>query len=199
MIEKIIGKITEIESRHILVNIFGVELKIYANPVDFKPHEESTIFTFMHWHQENGPTLYGFKSGPEKEAFKILIDCPKIGPTLAMNILLQIQVESLFNLIYEENDSALSKINGIGPKSAKNLVSFLKEPVSKFLKSNKLNFTNKSEPSSSSHLFEIKEALISLGYSSIEINSVTKELQSNQELTSFEQKLRYALERMRKN
>jgi Holliday junction DNA helicase RuvA len=199
MFEKITAKIISSENKSIVLSFYNLELRLFANHLNFSvglvPVE---VFTYLVWNSETGPALFGFCSEIERQAFKILIDCPKIGPVLSMNILTQIPAKDLFLLIFQEDESALSKINGIGPKSAKNMISFLKEKAAQFLRKNIIVGIDSSE-NGKAFLLDVKEALSSLGYSSQEINSVILELSKDKNITSFDQALRQAFSFFQKN
>lgn len=196
MIEKIRAVVTNCGPKSILINIAGFDIKLIANSANFPCGEVFDVFTYMHWNQETGPALYGFRTSLEKEAFLVLIECPKVGPSLAMSILSQIVPTELFYLIAQEQDVKLAKINGIGPKSAKNLVTFLKDKAIAFLQVHHKDMIFASDQTG---LADVKEALAALGYLQAEIQSVLKDIDAAKNLTSFEQKLRYGLELLRKS
>ncbi len=75
--------------------------------------------------------LYGFLHQSELELFRILIAVSGIGPQIAMNILSQISFEEFAMAIVGEDEKALTRIPGIGQKSAKRLILELKEKMKK--------------------------------------------------------------------
>lgn len=92
--------------------------------------ELCTIPTWLHV-KEDGLTLYGFRDETERELFEALIGVSGIGPKTAQRILSETTPEQLVGLILEENTLSLSKIKGIGKKTAEMLVIQLKGPFSK--------------------------------------------------------------------
>lgn len=192
MFEKITAQVVSSDNKSIVLSFFNLELRLFANHLNFSVGPDFIeVFTHLVWNSESGPSLFGFCSELERQAFRILIECPKIGPVLSMNILTQVLANDLFMLIFQEDEKALSKINGIGPKSAKNMISFLKEKAAQYLKKN-IVACNDNSKESQVFLLDVKEALSSLGYSSQEINSVILELSKDKSITSFDQALRQA-------
>ncbi len=190
MIDAITGKIKIIDAKTIATKVCGVSFKVMANSNNFMETQDETVFIYFHWSAENGPQLFGFRSETERDAFKLITQCPKIGPGTAQNILIQTSFEDLFGLISNEDEARLSKINGIGPKTAKNLIAFLKDKIVEF------GFKHQgSIGETKNSLLDVKEALVSLGYSHQEINSCIKKIKTD---GSFDEILREALKNIKK-
>jgi len=97
--------------------------------------------------------LYGFLHPDELELFGILIAVTGIGPQTAMNILSRISLDEFAVAIINEDEKALTRISGVGQKSAKRLILELKE---------KMKTHHVGRPSEAS---DAVSALISLGFS----------------------------------
>lgn len=190
MIEKLIGKINVVSPKEIVVDTSSVSFSVNCIPNSFTNEESGFVWIHFHWSSENGPSMFGFREKSFREFFRILIECPKVGPSLGLNILSQIDPIRFCNLILGLDETSLAKINGIGPKTAKNLISFLEEKCRLFLQ-NYQSTSNKT--SDSSELLDLRDALISLGYSNTEINPITQIIFQEHAKQSFDQKLRKAL------
>jgi holliday junction DNA helicase RuvA len=81
--------------------------------------------------REDAITLYGFLHQSELEMFRILISVTGIGPQIAMNLLSQIGIEEFAIAILNEDEKALTRISGIGTKSAKRLILELRDKMKK--------------------------------------------------------------------
>jgi Holliday junction DNA helicase RuvA len=81
--------------------------------------------------REDAITLYGFLHQSELEMFRILIGVTGIGPQIAMNLLSQIGIEEFAIAILNEDEKALTRISGIGTKSAKRLILELRDKMKK--------------------------------------------------------------------
>ncbi|MCK4650746.1 Holliday junction branch migration protein RuvA [Candidatus Babeliales bacterium] len=174
MIDYLIGKVKEIKNKSIvlLVNNIGFELQI-SQTINIKQNEEIELHTYLHWNQEKGPSLFGFQNELEKIVFLIIIECPKIGPGIAMNILSQINASNFLEIINSQNEKALSKINGIGPKKAEQLIVQLKHKVSKLLTSGKLPTQNQQDFTMWQN---VSDVLKTLNYSNQEISKAMQHI-----------------------
>lgn len=151
------------------------------------------FFTYLHWNPENGPSLYGFQSEIERKVFLMIIDCPKIGPSIALSILSQIGANEFLNIVSSQNEKALSAVNGIGEKKAEQIIVTLKHKVTKMLASGQIC------PAESQQDFvqwqNIGEVLSSLGYSKHESSQAVQHLMKkySNENVSLDNLIRSAL------
>lgn len=136
------------------------------------------LFIYMHWHQENGPQLFGFNTQQDKEIFLLLVSCQGIGPKMALNILEQLQPQELLQGIVTENIQLLSSVNGIGTKKAEQICVQLKYKAQDFLKTNPDFSTTQS-----STILELQQILQSLNYSSGEIKQTMNYLKNEKHKT----------------
>lgn len=171
MIGSISGIITTINENNIIVEQFGIGFELsVATPCSFTLNQQVTLQTYLHWHQENGPTLFGFNSIIEKTVFLLIISCSGIGPKIGLTILNQLDPATFLQAIVEENLQILSSISGIGTKKAEQICVALKHKVAKLLKEQPTLTTSSA---SLSAWKDLNDTLTSLGYSSSEIKSVT--------------------------
>jgi holliday junction DNA helicase RuvA len=190
MIEQLHGIIHQIKDQSVtlMCGPIGFELFI-ANPSNFKSKETVDLFIHMHWNQDQGPTLYAFRTRDEKMVFCTIIACPGIGPKLALAIFEHCGAQAFVYAIAEENSKTLSNIPGIGKKKAEQLIVQLKDKVAKLIgKGITITSGNLSQ------LQEISEVLGSLNYSRIEITSTLEHLKkTDRSDISFDALLRTAL------
>ena len=76
--------------------------------------------------------LFGFATKDERSLFQLLIAVSGVGPRLALNILSCLSVERFCQALLAEDVKALSKINGIGKRSAERLIVELREKIRDF-------------------------------------------------------------------
>lgn len=153
-----------------------------ANPYVFKIGDETKIFTHQYV-REDILDLYGFASLEEKNLFLKLISVKGIGPKGALAILATGSVSGIVSAIESGNSDYLRKFPGIGPKASQQIVLDLK---GKFEGEGVIN----------SDILDVKEVLISLGYSLREINKVLPKLEV--ENTSLDEMVKSALQLMLK-
>jgi Holliday junction DNA helicase RuvA len=189
MLEHISGQITAIEKNEITVTVGSIGMCIAV------PHAErytvsSTIklYTYLHWHQENGPTLFGFDTLIEKKLFLLLLSCAGIGPKIALAAVGTFGTHQLATAIAQQNIQVIAQVPGIGTKKAESLAVLLKSKARDFLEAHNLVDAQNND------WFEVQQALVSLGYSTQEITHATTSLHNKQlHLLSFDQQLRHAL------
>lgn len=82
--------------------------------------------------REDAFALYGFATWEERELFRILIGVPKLGPKTAMAMLSCFEPGDLVAKVAADDVHALTRVPGIGTKSAKRIVLDLKDKLSGF-------------------------------------------------------------------
>ena len=120
--------------------------------------------------REDAQILYGFATAPEKEAFKQLVRISGVGPRTALGVLSGMSVQELAQAISVQESARLTKIPGIGKKTAERLLLELKGKFSPDLASGLAGFgpaggLDTGETSEMSQQNDILSALIALGYS----------------------------------
>jgi holliday junction DNA helicase RuvA len=121
--------------------------------------EKIKLFTYMAV-REDAITLYGFMHQSELEMFKILIGVSGIGPQTAMNLLSQIGLEEFAMAILNEDEKALTRISGVGAKSAKRLILELRDKMKKVSETMVIGDASQGGP----NVHDAVSALISLGF-----------------------------------
>ena len=156
MIGFIEGKIEHATDKYVLVGVNGVGYKVYISTNVFKnlPKIGNEVKLFTHLHvREDILDLYGFLDQKDLEFFEMLISISGIGPKGAMNILSVASIETLKKAITNEESSILTKVSGIGQKTAEKIILELKSKVSG-------EYTDEKGGASG----EAIDALVSLGY-----------------------------------
>ena len=168
MIGSIRGKIILKTEKFLIVETGGVGYKISVSPDTLSKTKktEEEIFLFIHTHiREDAFDLYGFLDKIELEFFEMLLGVSGIGPRSALAILGIASIETLRKAIGTGDTSYLTKISGIGRKTAEKIVIELRDKIGE-------------EKSGSSLQVELDalEALKSLGYSQAESRDALKKV-----------------------
>lgn len=189
MIGSIKGKIILKKEKYIIVETEGVGYKINVSPdtlskVDalrLRLAQNDALVTFWtHTHvREDSLDLYGFLDYPELEFFEMLISVSGIGPKGALAILGVATIETLRKAISTSDTSYLTKISGIGKKTAEKIVIELRDKVGVELEGTSLQGE-----------LDVLEALKSLGYSQNEVREALKKIKPE---TDTNTKIREAL------
>ncbi|MEI7709330.1 MAG: Holliday junction branch migration protein RuvA [bacterium] len=171
MIGSIKGKIILKKEKFLIIETSGVGYKISVSleTVSRLKNENSETTLWIHTHvREDAFDLYGFLEYSELEFFEMLISISGIGPKGALTILGVSSVETLSKAISTGDTSYLTKISGIGKKTAEKIVIELRDKVGKEL--------NTQEGGSLSDEMDALEALKSLGYSQMEAREALKKV-----------------------
>jgi Holliday junction DNA helicase RuvA len=166
MIAYLIGTITEQHENGIVLEVNGigydVAMPYHELTKGIKLGEVAKVYIYEH-RKEDALDFYGFLSKDPKEIFQKLLTVSGIGPKGALQMLHMYPTDELIRLILSEDVKALSKVNGIGPKTAQRILLELKDTMRKYsLKEEVLieSFT----PLKASLKDEAVEALTVLGY-----------------------------------
>lgn len=142
--------------------------------------------------REDSITLFGFSTGEEKRCFEALIATHGVGPSLAMALLSMHSPIALRHIVASEDIDELSKVPGVGKKTATRLLVELKTKFDVDLDAELIDIDVKSS-SSSNAKNDVSSALTGLGYSRDEIRRVLASLPAD---AKTEDLLRMALKEL---
>jgi Holliday junction DNA helicase RuvA len=161
MISFLRGRILNKATNYFILDVRDVGYQIFAGETflnDLKVGSEAEIFTH-HQVREEASDLYGFKTLEDLELFALLLTVSGIGPKSALGVLTIASAADIKEAIIRGDANLLTKVSGIGKKTAERLVLELK---SKVIRSGGATLTANSAALTGSD--EI-DALMSLGYS----------------------------------
>jgi holliday junction DNA helicase RuvA len=108
----------------------GYDVSISVSTFTALPSEGSEASLFIHTHvREDALALFGFAELAEKRLFEKLLTISGIGPKLAITVLSGISAERLVGAIRAQDHATLTKIPGIGKKTAERVVLELKDKL----------------------------------------------------------------------
>lgn len=132
MIASLRGKLIKKDPQHAVLDVGGVGYRVFItlNCYEWLPRvgEEANLFTVT-ISREDALHLYGFKDESEREMFLKLISVTRIGPKLARAILSGANAEALRNAIVTRDAESISRMPGVGPKTAERIIVELKDKV----------------------------------------------------------------------
>lgn len=177
MIGYLHGRVIALYTDYCLLDVHGVGYRVFvanSTRTKLRQREEASLFVYTSV-REDAIVLYGFATEEEYDLFLQLIGVSGIGPKVALGILSAITVEGLFRAIQNKQASVLTKLPGIGKKSAERLILELKDKVA-FRDSGEeelLTIENGEEVGDDA-ASEAMAALQSLGYTPSEIAPVIR-------------------------
>jgi holliday junction DNA helicase RuvA len=170
MIRSLKGQIAQLGTNNLVVSVQGIGYLVYT-PTLRKQYLPDTE-VFLHTHlavRETALDLYGFETIDELAFFELLLSVPKIGPKSALQILCQADVSLLASSIIEQDPEHLSKMSGIGKKTAQNLVNHLTGKIDDMTLVEAARHTPVAQLSQTQ--VDAIDALITLGYDPQEARS----------------------------
>ncbi|MEK7566658.1 MAG: Holliday junction branch migration protein RuvA [Patescibacteria group bacterium] len=158
MIITLDGKVTFRGQRYFIIEVNGVGYKVFAGTETLRkiPQNEAKVKVFTSLCvREDAMDLYGFLSLAEMELFETLIGVSGVGPRTALGVLGVAPVDMLKKAIAAGETSYLTKVSGIGRKTAEKIVIELRDKMGKGIEGS----------DEFRHEEDALEALRSLGYS----------------------------------
>lgn len=171
MIAQLTGKITEKTSKFLVVNVGGVGYQVYVSTDTLSRSgvldSQITLWTYMAV-RENAMELFGFETIDEKMFFELLLTVSGIGPRNALSIMAIAPMETIKKAIGSGDTSYLTKVSGVGRKTAEKIVVELKDKLHAL--------GHKDEAGTLRGETDVLAALQSLGYSLNDARDAVKEI-----------------------
>jgi Holliday junction DNA helicase RuvA len=134
MIDFLRGRVAAREPEYVVLDVHGVGYRVFcANPyaVSPKDEEKEEVTLFIHYHvREDAHLLFGFPTREEQSLFRRLLEVTGIGPKVALGVLAGGRPETIIAAIRQENVNFLTKLPGIGKKTAQRIILDLKDKLS---------------------------------------------------------------------
>ena len=179
MISFLQGTLEESLPTQIVVNAGGVgyQVLIPLSSYDRLPAPGEPVKVLTHLQvREDAHVLFGFMTAAERDLFLLLLNnVSGVGPKLALAVLSGMSVANFKNCVVSNDVAALSKLRGLGKKTAERIVLELRD---------KLGVAATWEAASSAHaptpeqtaINDAVLALISLGYKQVEAHQAIKKI-----------------------
>ena len=136
MVDYFIGVVKEARDQEIVLDLGMIGLSLQVPSAQFFAiGSSSTVYSYLHWNAENGPTLFGFALPLDRSIFRVIISCSGIGPKIALAVLADLGAQGFLHAISVGDDQMLSKVNGIGKKKAEQIIVQLKHKVATLIES----------------------------------------------------------------
>jgi holliday junction DNA helicase RuvA len=193
MIGQLRGRLTDKRPNQVLVDVGGVgylvqvPLSTYAALGEL--HTEVTLLIHTHV-REDALTLYGFLSSREKHFFEMLLSASGVGPSLALKILSGMSVEELVPAIRGGDLARLTKIPGVGRKTAERIVVELKDKLDAVT----IEVERPAASSPAGIEADVVSALVNLGYEARAAEGAVAEARRENGAGNFEKLLRVSLQ-----
>ena len=192
MIGLLRGRLLEKRPNQVILDVGGVGYLVAVPLSTFAAigelHAEVTLLIHTHV-REDALALYGFLSAREKHFFELLLGASGVGPSLALKILSGMNVEELVPAIRTGDLVRLTKIPGVGRKTAERIIVELKDRLEAIAK----EVDKPAAPSSAGAEADVQSALVNLGYDERTVDKAVSEAKREAGTSNFEKLLRVAL------
>lgn len=166
------GTLEEKAKDSIVIEVSGIGYRIYISEQTMAKLGElgENVKVYTHYHvREDNISLYGFLTNEELKMFELLLQVSGIGAKTAIAMLSNITPSQFAIAIISNDLKTLTKIPGIGNKSAQRMVLELKD---KLKTEEAINHEENIEVDNDENIQEAAQALQILGYSKTEINKI---------------------------
>lgn len=188
MIGRIVGTLIEKTPPELLVDVGGVGYEIMASMSTIYELPQVGQSVILHTHfqvKEDAQFLYGFATKDERALFRILIKVNGIGPKMALSVLSSMNPPELITAVQESQVDSLTKVPGVGKRTAERLVVELRDKLGTAAKQDLFTERSVVTQVQADPRQEAEAALISLGYKPQEAARMIAKLpkdESNSEL-----------------
>ena len=171
MIATLRGEITQIEDHALVIEVGGVGLRVLVPaPLRGRMKVGEGIFLYTHLIvRETELTLYGFESQADRDLFNLLLSVDGVGPKASLSVLSTMTIESVQRAIFGDEPELLSRVPGVGKKTAQKIALYLKDRLKPV---DTLSYVAAMSDADS----EVLAALTALGYSVVEAQSAVQSI-----------------------
>ena len=171
MIGYLKGTIDQLQTETCFIDVQGVGYRVFipnSTREKLSVGMATRLYTYMNV-REDALLLFGFATQEEHEMFLLLLSVSGVGPKMAMAILSGIKPEGIRIAISRKDLAALTRISGVGKKTAERIVLELRDKIGQIGVDAALQDGNELPESSGNAVNEALAALVSLGYSQAEV------------------------------
>ena len=196
MIARITGVVAEKGVDHAIVDVNGVGYRVQLSAASLAalpaPGERASLRTHTHV-REDALQLFGFASEEEEAVFHELVGVKNVGPRAAQNILSGIDPRELARAVAAGDVARLTRVPGVGKKTAERLVVELKEKLVALARA----ATPGAVAAGAGQLEQLQQALVGLGFKAAQAQAAAEALREEGEGKGIDELLREALKLLR--
>jgi len=195
VIARLTGVVAEKGADHAVLDVNGVGYRVQLSAVSLSAlppvGERASLRTYTHV-RDDALQLFGFASNEEESVFRELISVKNVGPRAAQNILSGIEARELARAVAEEDVARLTKVPGVGKKTAERLVLELKEKLVALARAAVAGPSADEGP-----LAQLERALLGLGFRPAQAEAAVDALREAAGGKSVDELFREALQLLR--
>lgn len=132
--------------------------------------------------RENSQALYGFLTHQDLDLFEALLNVSGIGPKTALSLIGHLSIQDLQAAVYNNDIATISKVPGIGKKTAERLIIEMRDKIAAFALTDPSDFVVRAKDPQAQKINDAMSALINLGYNQMTAQkAIKKTLKDNSE------------------
>ena len=190
MISSLRGTLLQINSDSLIVEAGGVGYRVFVpasvfDDIDGARVGRGVFLLTHHLFREDGQALYGFATEEQRSLFELLLTVQGVGPKLALAVLSSLSIDILRNAVAQEQPEVLSRVKGVGKKTAEKIVFSLKDKLGPAFGLEMIARVSDVDT-------EVIAALTTLGYSVVEAQAAVQSIPKGEGKT-VEERVRLAL------
>jgi Holliday junction DNA helicase RuvA len=195
VIARLTGVVAEKAEDHAVVDVNGVGYRVQLSAVSLAslpPLGDRTSLRTFTYVREDALQLFGFTTEEEETVFHELISVKNVGPRAAQNILSGIEARDLARAVADGDVARLTKVPGVGKKTAERLVVELKEKLVALARAAAPRAAAAAGP-----LDQVEQALVGLGFKPAQATAAVDALRERGGQKPVDELLREALQLLR--
>lgn len=169
MIASLEGQITHSHADYVVVAVQGVGYRVYVPPQAARAVGEAVLLHTSMVVREDSLSLYGFSTPADRDLFELLLTISGVGPRMALAIISTLNADNLRNAVVSERAEILTRVPGIGRKTAQKILLELKDKLPKGLDA--IPSATFDDVNS-----DVVDTLVALGFSIIEAQTAIQAL-----------------------
>jgi Holliday junction DNA helicase RuvA len=175
MIAQVTGKLLQRGKDSVIVDVNGLGLRVFiaGDKILAELGQTITLHTHLHW-REDGPSLFGFLAPEQLNLFNMLLNVNGVGPKTAQGIAESASPADLYNAVITQDLGILTRIKGVGKKTAERIVLELKGQIKGLPETVDMSPVGPSASAGGAPLVQAVAALTQLGYSPDEAQVLVK-------------------------
>lgn len=170
MIASIQGKIASTHADYVVVMVGGIGYKVFTthDVLSHRAGDDVYLHTYLVV-REDALNLYGFATSEERGFFETLLTISGVGPKVALSILSTLSLDNLRNAVVSDRSEILTRVPGIGKKTAQKILFELKDKLPRGLDAIPVDAFDDINS-------DVIDTLVVLGYSIIEAQTAVQAL-----------------------
>lgn len=186
MIASLEGIVAATLNDYLVLNVNGIGYKVFAPPSAMAEIGDHILLHTSLIVREDSLTLYGFPTPADRDLFELLLTINGVGPKVAIAILSTLNADNLRNAVVADRAEILTRVPGIGKKTAQKILFELKDKLPKGLDAAPVTVFDDINS-------DVIDTLVALGYSIIEAQTAIQAMPPDAP-ANIEDRVRLALQ-----